>query len=330
MGKPIAITAAVLSIALAWYLWNSRPSADSDSDSATAATVTSERAASLESPSTLPVGNAGGAKRDSLSGTDIDGALHLDAAGNAIADRDLRRLFDYFLARIGEQTPEQIRSALLEHLQAAYPTKTVAQAMRWFDAYVALEQEATGLAQKGGDPREAVARLRELRRARMGADIAAAWWGEEDRHLDNTLARQDILADKTLTQAQRESRLAELNAQLAPQERELREQADTMDMAIAQSRDFAERGVPPAERFAEREKLFGPEAAQRLAALDEKHAQWQDRLRTYGAQRQRVLSDPALTPAQREQRLSALLARFDVNERRRVDALTRNNLLPGQ
>jgi len=72
-------------------------------------------------------------------------------------------------------------------------------------------------------------------------------------------------------------------------------------------------------------------ASQCLAELDAGRAQWQDRLRSCSAQRQRILANTALTPAQRAQQINVLLARqFDFNERQRVDVLTRNGMLPGQ
>ena len=70
--------------------------------------------------------------------------------------------------------------------------------------------------------------------------------------------------------------------------------------------------------------------SQRLAELDARRAQWQDSLRSYSAQRQRILVITTLTPAQRAHQIYVMLARqFDVNERQRVDVLTRNGMLPG-
>lgn len=272
---------------------------------------------------------------DSLRDTAVDGAVRVDARGQPLPDRELRRLFDYFLARSGEQSPEQIRSALTAYLHAAQlqtPLKPQALAtlLAWFDAYVALEHDSIAIAQQQAEPAAAMARVRSLRRERLGQALADSWYAQEEHDYDRADARRKLWADRSLTPAVREQRLAELDADLDPQQRELLAQTSQLDAAIQQSRDFERNRTDAATRYVEREARYGGEAAQRLADLDQRKAQWHDRLRSYAAQRQRVLADNALNDAQRQQRLSGLMQKFDPNERQRVDALTRNGLLPGQ
>jgi lipase chaperone LimK len=266
---------------------------------------------------------------DSLRGTRVDGAVHLNARGAPIADRELRRLFDYFISRIGERDEQQIRGDLESYLEAGFAPTAVAQVMVWFDSYMTLERSAASLATTGGDPRAAVVRLRALRQERMGEAIAEAWWGDEDRYLDYTLARQDLIDDRSLDIAQRQRQLVELERTLDPARLALIQQQDQAELSLRQSEDYALRNVPAAQRFAERERQYGSEAAQRLADLDAQRNQWDGRLRDYALQRQKIMGNTSLSIAQRDQQLQSLLNRgFDANERRRVDVMARNNLLP--
>lgn len=272
---------------------------------------------------------------DSLRDTEVDGALRLDAGGQPLPDRELRRLFDYFLARSGEQSPEAIRSALLGYLQGHAPApglrpEALATVLAWFDAYVALERDSISIAQRETEPAAAMARVRALRRERLGQVLADNWYAQEERDYDRADARRKLWADRSLAPAIRERRLAELDADLDPQQRELQAQSAQLDVAMQQSREFERNRTDAGTRFVEREALYGREAAQRLAELDQRKARWNDRVRSYAAQRQRVLADVDLSDAQRQQRLSGLMQGFDPNERRRVDALTRNGMLPGQ
>jgi|GEM_PF-422209 len=272
---------------------------------------------------------------DSLRDTEVDGALRLDARGQPLPDRELRRLFDYFLARSGEQSPEAIRSALLGYLQnqsqaPGLRPEALATVLAWFDAYVALEHDSISIAQRETEPAAAMARVRSLRRERLGQVLADNWYAQEERDYDRADARRKLWADRSLDPATRERRLAELDADLDPQQRELQAQSAQLDVAMQQSREFERNRTDAGTRFAEREALYGHEAAQRLADLDQRKARWNDRVRSYAAQRQRVLADVDLSDAQRQQRLSGLMQGFDPNERRRVDALTRNGMLPGQ
>lgn len=277
-----------------------------------------------------PAPAAAPARADSLRGTAVDGVVSLDAHGQPRPDRELRRLFDYFLSRAGEQSPEAIRSALLSHVQANLSASAMATVLAWFDAYVALERDSATIARAGEDADSAFARVRSLRRERLGEVLAEAWYGEEERAFELADARRKLLADRGLSADQRERGLRELDAAQSPQQREWQAQNGQLDAAMRQSREFERSGVDAASRYAQREAQYGAQAAQRLAELDQRRAQWQQRLRSYAAQRQRLLADGRLDDAQREQRLNALLAGFDPGEQRRVDALTRNGLLPGQ
>lgn len=268
-----------------------------------------------------------GAAGDSLRDTAVDGALTLNAAGKAVPDRTMRRLFDYFLTRLGEREPAAIRDDLRRHLQPRVGAAVQAQVLAWFDAYVALERESAAL-DTGSDLRADLERRRELRRRRLGATVAQAWYGEDERRLEHAISRQALLHDRRLTPAQRAVRLQELDAAHGLDADPTRTESDTVARAMRQSAQFEAQGAAPERRYAERQAAFGPEAAQRLAELDQRRAQWNRRVATYRAGRERVLADRGLDAAQREARLAALLAPFDARERRRIEALTRDD--PGR
>jgi lipase chaperone LimK len=338
--RPKAITIAAglaLAAVIAAGWWGSAPWLDSTplvTEVDAGPVGESDESASQDERATIASATAP-SSNDSLRDTDVDGALHLDARGQPVPDREMRRVFDYFLARSGEQSPEAIRSALLEHLHSrsaasGLRSEALATVLAWFDAYVALERDSVAIAQREAEPAAAMARVRSLRRERLGPVLADNWYAEEERDYDRADARRKLWADRSLDPAARERRLAELDADLDPGQRELQAQSAQLDVAMQQSREFERNRTDASTRFAEREALYGRDAAQRLAELDQRKAQWNDRVRSYAAQRQRVLADVDLSDAQRQQRLSGLMQGFDPNERRRVDALTRNGMLPGR
>lgn len=265
---------------------------------------------------------------DSLRGTEVDGEITLDADGRPMADRGMRRLFDYFLARIGEQTLPAIRASLSAHLLTQFHAPVVVAVLERYDAYVALTQDMAMLSPTGDDLKDA-ARLHDLRRARLGEAVAEAWYGDEERYLQATLARRAILADASLDDGDKASALAALDAALDPAQRAGRQQTDLMNDAVAQTERFDASSASAAERFAEREKAVGPEAAARLATLDAEHAAWNSRLAEFAAQRERVMANSSLSAQARELAVQSMLAsRFDARERLRVDALMRAGALP--
>ena len=77
-----------------------------------------------------------------------------------------------------------------------------------------------------------------------------------------------------------------------------------------------------AQRAAEREALWGKEAAARLGQLDHERARWNERIEQYLLARSRIDANSALSPNARAQALAALRAQqFNAAEQRRVASL---------
>ena len=269
------------------------------------------------------------AREDSLRGTEVDGQLRVDAAGRLVADRELRRLFDYFLARLGERSPEQIRADLLAWLQQqpALSASVRAEALQLFDRYVELQRASAALG-NSGDLQADLQRLRALRRRELGEELARAWFGEEDDYAALTAQRLALSRDTGLDPATRSARLAELDAQTDVQQREARAQSTDFQLALAQTAQMDAQQLPAAQRAQQRSELWGEAAAERLGELDQQELDWNLRLRAYARAREQLLADGGLSPAVREVKLQKLLLDLSEAERRRVLALVDEGLLP--
>ena len=81
---------------------------------------------------------------------------------------------------------------------------------------------------------------------------------------------------------------------------------------------------------AEREALWGKEAAQRLAELDASRARWDARIDAYLSARSRIDADRTLSAAARAQAVATLRAQhFDAIEQRRIASLEAVGQLKG-
>jgi hypothetical protein len=97
-----------------------------------------------------------------------------------------------------------------------------------------------------------------------------------------------VLRDPGLAEEERAARLAAMEAELPESAREARAAATA---ALTLRRDetrLRAEGASDAEIGALREARFGPEAAARLAALDQARAAWSARVSAYRAERERV------------------------------------------
>ncbi len=336
MNKRAIATAAALCgllLFLSWFM-SARPLPKPRAGDVRAADLAPRAAAprpddAMTSAAQRPPQSGTAARDDSLRGTDVDGGVRLDAGGRLVADRELRRLFDYFLARLGERSPEQIRADLLAWLQTQpqLDASALAEVTRLFDRYVELQRASATLG-RSSDLRADLQRLRELRERELGIELARTWFGEEQDYAEQTLTRLALVRDTSLSAQTRAQRLAELDRQQDPQQRAVREASTDFQLAVAQSEQLAATDASVQQRAQQRRELWGDEAAVRLAELDQQEASWQLRLRAYAQAREQLFADRSLAPEQREIRLERLLSDFSEAERRRVLTLAGEGLLP--
>jgi lipase chaperone LimK len=326
-----AALAALLLAGLAWQrdAFVAPPAALSAAMSPTAAVAPTAADAVASSAAQRPPQAAAVVREDSLRGTVVDGSVRLDAQGRLVRDRELRRVFDYFLSRLGERDPARIRDDLIAWLQQQPQLDAAAraEALALFDRYVELQHASAALG-RSGDLHADLKRLRELRERELGAELAQAWFGADESYAEYTLARLEAERDASLTAQERDTRLAQLEAGLDPAERAVRDDSTAFQQAVADSDEFADTVATAERRAVQRRQRWGDEAAVRLAELDQQEASWQLRLRAYTQAREHLFADRSLVPAQRERRLARLLDDFSENEQRRVLALADEGSLP--
>jgi lipase chaperone LimK len=278
---------------------------------------------------TQAVRAASDAREDSLRGTVVDGAVNFDAAGHPLADRDLRRLFDYWLARLGERDIAEISADLLAHLRDVLRLDHAAQAqvMTWFDLYVATGRAVAAAPRTGQASRDAVL-LRELHEHYLGNELARAWFGADDDYAAYTAQRLALEHARDMSTALRSQRLDELDASLDPVERDGRHAATDFQIAVDQTRELTATGSNVDARYEERAAMWGDAAALRLAALDDAEAAWTARAAAYARARAAVLDDATLTATSQRARLDALLAGFSEPGQRRLLSLAQAGALP--
>ncbi|WP_437603315.1 lipase secretion chaperone [Sorangium sp. So ce590] len=258
----------------------------------------------------------------SLRGTDVDGAVLVDANGDLIVGPELLSLFDYFLSATGEEPAAVIKARIVAAIRERATGRAAEQAIALLDRYLGY-REAAGAARvaQAADPAERLAALREIRREQLGADVAAQLFGDEEREGEAAIETSRLLADATLSPAERDARIAEVEAALPEHLREAREAAVRPLVQQAEEQALRDAGASDEELHAHRVATVGPEAADRLAELDRQRAVWQQRLDAFADARAAIAaSEP--DPEARRAAEEALLARaFTPEERLRVRAI---------
>ncbi len=275
-------------------------------------------------PNPRPVDDRGPTPPDlptSLQGTESDGGVTLDDHGRLLPDLALRRLFDHFLSSIGERSIDEIRALLAARLETITTPEGKRQALEAFERYLRYLREVDSAAARlSALPlRERLATLSDLRRQHLGAEMASAFFNDEEAYQRYTLDSRDLADDDSLSTDERDARQRDLTAALPDAIRQplLEQQRIESDLADAQAIDTLASDAD--ERHRLRTERYGEQAAARMELLDRERAAWDARVATYRAERARLQS---LDAAARQASLDDYLQRnFDEAEQRRIRSL---------
>jgi lipase chaperone LimK len=330
--RALAAAAAIAAVAALWALLRV-PLAQRRSDAPHATTAPLDVAAA-DSPRRdaiaaalrrAPAAAPPQAPPASLRDTDIDGSLAVDADGKLLVTPALRRFFEYFFVASGEESDDRIRERIETEIDARLSGAAQGAAADLLDRYLSYRERGRSLADgelPGGDLMARVDALRRLRRESFGEHDAAALFADEEAALAVAAEQHRIAADPTLSEDERVSRLAALEAELPEPIRSARA-AVTGPLRLAREEAaLRAAGGAPEEIQALREDAVGSEAAQRLAGLDQQRAEWQARVDAYRQERATIDADASLDATQRDAALDALRGRhFTGPELLRIRAL---------
>lgn len=276
-------------------------------------------AAALQAPYTGPAFVTGLENLPaSLRGTEVDGELQVDAAGNLVMAVGVRNLFDYFLSTLGEEPLPTVVARIRAYLRSNLPATAAAQGEKALEDYLAYREAMSQLPASGAvavDKVDTAAlraqheQARALRTRYLDPAQAAAFYGEEDAYDDYALARVDVLRDPALTPTEKAARTTALVDALPPSLQESVRAVSLYANLDQLTTDWQRRGGSVAELRSIREAAVGPAAADRLEALDGEQAAWTRRVDSYLQARDAIIAAPGLADADREQQIAGLRTR---------------------
>jgi lipase chaperone LimK len=329
---------ALLSIAILIYLSQAPSSVDQATDAQTTSTTSiptpkadlaKQRAELMKVVPHVPFVTGLEQLPASLAGTEVDGEILIDSQQNLVVTGRLRDLFDYFLNTLGEETLPTIIDRIRAYVAHRVPEPAQSQTLKLLDQYIAYRQAVENLGMKTS-PNEAfdvdvIERLKSreiaLRQQYFSTAEIDAFFGMQDAIDQNALASLRVQQNPNLSAAQKAAQIAQLQAQL-PEEVQAQLKPTLQIEQLNQLTDeWKQRGGSAEELRQIRTNLVGAEATQRLEALDQEDAAWQQRIDQYLAARQQVLNNKALSEAQQQNQIKSLQnAQFNDTERLRLKA----------
>lgn len=262
----------------------------------------------------------------SLRQTSVDGLPPVPVSGKMDA-KQLKALFDYYLATQGERTLPEIRQEIEKQLAARLSGKDLQDAQDFFHRYLAylndLGQAGKIISPVSADVVSQMSQrlqlLRQIRARHFTPQELKQLFASSDAMDELVLQRMAIQRRQDLSEAEKRRQLDELEQSLQPEQRAARLQT-IQHIALADAeRSLRQKGGTPEQLQALRAGMVGVEAAQRLAAVDAEVVVWQTKLQQWKQEREQLTKDEALSGPQRQQALQELEQKlFSENERKRL------------
>lgn len=242
-----------------------------------------------EAPSTL-VGNTGVPVPDelpaSLEGTSLPGGwAETDRNGSLVPTPQLRQLFEYYLAALGEETLPQLIARIegaLARLEEPARSEALATLGDYLDYKLALGDLEASYGDAGtldaDQMQRRMAEIRSLRRTWMDAPTADAFFASDEAVDQFQVEQLRIRTDESLSDEEREQALARAEKALPEPVREARRETRKFsDYQQARS----ELAGDPEALSAWREEHFGEEAARQLEKAEAEQQAWENKWQAY-------------------------------------------------
>lgn len=227
--------------------------------------------------------------------TEVNCQLRLDNANRLIVNEQTRNCFEYFITQYGEKDLKQIKHDFKTYIQQNYKQPALGQIIDLWNRYINYREKLGDLQPPNiekEDPQyyqSIFANMKNLRKQLFSDYEIEGLFGTEDTYHEYTLNRMIVLADKSLTEAQKAQKLKDLFNQLPEDWKANLEQLNKLEDLRKLTADIKARGGSAQDIHQMRMNLVSPEATQRLEALDEQRNDWKDKVNQYLGERDNIM-----------------------------------------
>lgn len=277
-----------------------------------------------------PLANQATRDQTSLKGTQIDGAYPVGSDGHLLLNVSIKERFEYFLSTLGEFSLEEVLDLVREDIRSELTEPARSEALALFEDYIAYKRSLVELEKQLGSAasfeqydmsnmRLRLDQLRDKRREYLSAEAADAFFGFDETYDDFMLGKLEVMNNPQLSAAEKAAQISMLENQLPAELQDMRSETERISQIFAQTEKMKEQGASTQQLYAKNVQEFGPEAAERIAALEVERAKWQQRIEVYLAAK-KAIDNSDKTAAQKNQALQALKATFTAQEQLRLAA----------
>lgn len=275
---------------------HTQPNIATEANAPTPGTLTMQMPAPLQFQSGLEM------LPKSLQGIEMDGSFDLDESRHLIINTNLRRIFDFFFNGVGEEPEEQVIRRIRAYIAANLDADASTEANRVLDEYLAMKTAMDAMPSQievETDDDAAELRLRKnaikaIRQQNLSAEVNEGFFAEEDQFDDYSLAKFEITQNHALSAIERSQKIAELEQALPPAMRENIEAVSRYQTLTTLTDDWQKSAGSISELRQIRENVVGAAAADRLEKLDQRRAEWNQRMANWLTERTQIINNAAL------------------------------------
>ena len=198
--------------------------------------------------------------------TEVNCQLSLDNANRLIVNEQTRNCFEYFITQYGEKDLKQIKHDFKAYIQQNHKEPALGQIIDLWNRYINYREKLGELQPPNIDKEDPkyyqsiFAHMKNLRKQLFSDYEIEGLFGTEDTYHEYTLNRMTVLADKSLTEAQKAQKLKDLFNQLPEDWKENLEQLNKLEDLRKLTADIKARGGSAEDIHQMRMNLVGPEA----------------------------------------------------------------------
>ncbi|MEO7106793.1 MAG: lipase secretion chaperone, partial [Rhodoferax sp.] len=236
--------------------------------------------------------------KDTLPDGDLQAATATTNPGGSgvLPYGELKRLFDYYLSAVGEQSVEAITQQIQGELDRRVPPAQIKPAQRLLGLYIAFKRELVQLESQPklvGNGLQAIRgrflAMQDMRSRYFNNEETQGMFGFEDAYDLDAIARLETSQNPALSADEKKRQLAALDATMPEQLRKEREATSIVVRVEQQALDLRAKGGSDDDVYRMRAKALDPEAAARLADVDREEAAWKSRIARYLDERAKLL-----------------------------------------
>lgn len=272
----------------------------------------------------------------SLTDSPAPAALQMTESGELIINKRIRKLFEHYLTAIGEEPLENIIARIKHAMDAQLDPDAYAEAETLLEGYLQFRnnsgeiinrynEEAIADADKLALLIEMKQAVRESRSDYLPREAIDSFFAEEDAYDEYMMGKASILKNQSLSEAEREQQLQLLELETPPSVIASDNASRQVSSLRQQESRLRDKGAGDDAINALRERELGAESAERLARLDQKRREWNNRINNYRKEL-RVLESAEEYPPEEKARLIEQLRAQHFNEQETIRVRALDNI----